>query len=187
MSDMNGTQLDPLDGLVRRRLASELDGQLGKAEAAFLRHVGTAQQAGGQPGATVTRPRAVQPRPGGRFMRFGGWTFSLAGAALAASIAALWTAPAIFQDHANTGRPADHPHPTASLQQQPMIHYVQDRTWDGGPVIVNDDEDGGAPRPARRYVRERIERTRWYDPQQKAWAETTVPQQDEAIVPVDTY
>ena len=50
----------------------------------------------------------------------------------------------------------------------------------------NDDEDG-VPHPARRYVRERIERTRWYDPQQKAWAETTVPQQDEAIVPVDTY
>jgi hypothetical protein len=187
MSDLNSTELDPLDGLVRRRLASELDGQLGRAEAAFLRHVGTAPAAG-TPATVTTRPRpTVLPPRHGRFMRFGGWTFSLAGAALAASIAALWAAPAIFRDaNTNTGGTIGHPSPAAKLQQ-PMIHYVQDRTWDGGTVIVNDDGDGGAPHPARRYVRERIEHTRWYDPEQRAWAETTIPHEDEAIVPVDTY
>ena len=117
-------------------------------------------------------------------MRYGGWTLSLAGAALAASIAALWAAPALFRDAgSDPGRPAGRPLATV---QEPMIHFVQDRTWDGGTVVVNGDGDG-VPHPARRFVRERIERTRWYDPEQKAWAETTVPHQDEAIVPVDTY
>jgi hypothetical protein len=187
MSDLNSAQLDPIDGPVRRRLASELDGQLGRAEAAFLRHVGMAQARVPSAAATATRPPrpAARPASHGRFMRFGGWTLSFVGTALAASIAALWAAPALFRDAGSgSGRPLDQQHPLAV--QQPMIHYVQDRTWDGGTIVVNDDEDG-VPHPARRYVRERIERTRWYDPEQKAWAETTVPQQDEAIVPVDTY
>src|SRR6476661_8852146 len=127
MSDLNGTQLDPLDGLVRRRLASELDGQLGKAESAFLRHGGMAQ-GGGPPAASAGELPALRTSSrNGRFMRFGGWTLSFAGAALAASIAALWAAPALFRDaNSDPDRPINQP---MAAVQQPMIHFVQDRTW----------------------------------------------------------
>src|SRR4051812_33342382 len=107
MSDSNSAQVDPLDGLVRQRLASELDGQLGRAESAFLRHVGMAQAGGAAAAVSPGELSAARPSSRrGRFMRFGGWTLSFAGAALAASIAALWAAPALFRDaNSEPGRP----------------------------------------------------------------------------------
>src|SRR5947208_1061828 len=92
MPDLDDAQLD---ALMRRHLSAELDGQTGRAEAAFLRHVrGRATSASG---ATTAPDRSnglrlspAVPPPPRRFMKFGPWMVTWAGTALAACLAALW-------------------------------------------------------------------------------------------------
>jgi hypothetical protein len=198
MSEREDAQLDLADTLVRRHLSAELDGQRGRAEAAFLRHVGAAPVDGlavdGAPvdGVPVigfptrtTRPRKApqDAPPQAPFMRLRGWFFTLAGTAMAASIAGLLAAPAIFRQP--SGGSSRNPNPPTHGLHEPMMQMVQDRTWDGGATVV--DNADGDPVPARRIVRERLERARWYDPAQKAWNEVTIPRQDVTLREVDTY
>ena len=191
MSDLNDVQLDAADALaplVRRHLSAELDGQRGRAEAAFLRHIGDVGHIGAAAGngAASASSASTAARPPGDaqpFMRFRGWFLTLAGTALAASFAGLLVAPAIFRQP--SGPAVTGTGPRAGGPTQPMTQLVQDRTWDGGTVVV--DNEAGDPVPARRIVRERLERARWYDPAQKAWNEVTIPRQDVRLMEVDTY
>src|SRR5437763_13488478 len=103
MSDFEDGQLDTL---MRRHLSAELDGQRGRAEAAFLRHVATAAAADNAV-ARPTRfgPPGPQERNGQPFMRFRGRLLTLVGTALAASIAGLWATPSIFHTPASSSHP----------------------------------------------------------------------------------
>src|SRR5687768_7344282 len=100
MSEWNDQQLD---AVMRAHLSAELDSQAGRAEAAFLRHLAAPRPEGAEGTATLDEHRTDA---GGRRFdvarghvnRFRGWTLTFAGAALAASIAALAAAPALFRD-----------------------------------------------------------------------------------------
>lgn len=158
--------------------------------------------------------------------RFNGWFFGLAGAALAASIAALWAAPAAFRggapaipvrgvqpvqpDRSNpslvmvpdTQAPGAGPqvadvgewgpaHLPPPSPQRPTIHWVQNRAWDEGTVVL-DDADGSSDQPghlipARKIREQQWDHTQWYDPARRANVEMTVPKQNVKFVEMDTY
>src|SRR5688572_21725830 len=95
MSEWNDEQLD---GLMRAHLSAELDGQPGRAEAAFLRHLATPRAAG--LAEAPADPSGRKANGAARHVnRFRGWTLAFAGAALAASLAALAAAPALFENN----------------------------------------------------------------------------------------
>src|SRR5207237_9426570 len=109
----------------------------------------------------------------------------------AASIAGLLIAPMIFRNPPTPSKPppstpntevVQNPSPSTS---QPMVHFVQNRTWDDGAAIVDKDRTG--PAPARRIVREQVDRIRYYDQDQHAWIEILVPHRQEELLEVDPY
>src|SRR4051812_26433639 len=90
-----------LDTLLRQHLSTELDGQAGRAEAAFLRRLSGPSASAAAPVAPVRTPGlrlSPVPRPSSprRFMKFGPWMVTWAGTALAACLAALWAGPMLF-------------------------------------------------------------------------------------------
>ena len=190
MSEWNDQQLD---ALMRAHLSSELDGQAGRAEAAFLRHLAAPRAAG--PAALEERPadpsgRRTNGRPG-HVNRFRGWTLTFAGAALAASIAALAAAPALFpQDPATGPGPGRTQHPPTvansgdgfyRTEEHPLLQYVHSRTWDEGTVVLE------GHRPARRVRHEWLERTHYFDPQEGVRKEIMIPREDIRYIELDTY
>ena len=192
MSEWNDQRLD---ALVQAHLSSELDGQAGRAEAHFLRHVAAHRPAG--PPAPEERP--VDPasrRTNGRTRhvnRFRGWTLTFAGTALAASIATFAAAPALFREPpAGVSIPGRTERPPAVAQsgpddgfyrteEHPLMQYVHSRTWDEGTVVLE-----GA-RPARRVRHQWLERTHYFDPREGVFKEITVPREDIRYIVMDTY
>ena len=190
MSEWNDQQLD---ALMRAHLSSELDGQSGRAEAVFLRHL--ARPRAVAPSAEDAAAPAARRRNGspGHVNRFRGWTLTFAGAALAASIAAFAAAPALFQNGpANVQDPrTGHQPPSVAAsgsddgfyrtEEHPLLQYVHSRTWDEGTVVL----DGAIP--ARRLRQQWLERTDFYDPREGVRKEIMVPREDIRYVEMDTY
>ncbi len=209
-----------LEALLREHLTAELNGQLGRPMAAFFAHAAPAVRAGmhqeeGDPPVTplVTPLQAPTEKVGrskglNRFNRFDGWFLPLAGTALAASLAALWAAPAAFRGHA-PALPvrAIQPAPRRSFPEMarnnaegpegaatndlasmssrsPLMQWVQSRTVDEGTVVL-DDPDHAVP--ARKLRHQELEHTQWYDPSRRAQVEMTVPREKIKFVEMDTY
>jgi hypothetical protein len=213
MPDMNDAYLDTL---LREHLTGELNGQLGRPMAAFFAHAARVEPTGvtHEEGNALRLPqgsgRQSLSRFGrlNRFNRFDGWFLGLAGAALAASLAAFWAAPAAFRAHApvlpiRAGQPAPTPLPPemamtntttpdgtatndlASLSSQPpLMQWVQSRTLDEGTVVLDDPNHAV---PARKLRHQELEHTQWYDPSRRAQVEMTVPRENIKFVEMDTY
>src|SRR3954466_13426410 len=107
---------DPLDETLRRHIAAELDGQLGRARAAFERNVTRVAQA------------PVRPRPRRRVSGARVWIIGTAGAgaALAASIAAVWGVPLFMK-----------PVTTKTTSVTPVQPTLSPSSRPGGTSIAN--------------------------------------------------
>src|ERR1700710_2307832 len=81
--EFNSVNEEPHELMLRDYLSDRLDGQLGGAEARFRQFL-----AQDRPGAAPRNPWQIHNR-------FRGWTFGVVGAALAASLAALWAGPSL--------------------------------------------------------------------------------------------
>ena len=186
MSEWNDEQLD---GLMRAHLSSELDGQSGRAEAAFLRHLATPSTAGLAESPTDPSGRRTHGAATRHVNRFRGWTLTFAGAALAASLAALAAAPALFDNNSRIpNRTQTQQPPTVAAdrgfyrtEDQPLLQYVHSRTWDEGTVILEGDV------PARRVRHQWLERTHYFDPEEGVRKEITIPREDIRYIEMDTY
>lgn len=117
---------DNLDALLRDHLATDLDPQCGRAEAAFLRYVNDPARGAGAGMTTATtlrlapaaadddRPDGLDDAPAGYPFRrglrpFGGRIFGLIGVAAAAAVAVIVAGPALMQ----TARRAPTPVPVS--------------------------------------------------------------------------
>ena len=191
---------DTLDRLLTRHLSTRLDGQLGRAEAAFRQRVvnegycGDTEVAplrlvGGDAGIDVEAPLA-QPRAS-FWQRPAGWMTGIVGTAVAASLATLMLLP---QPGIHSGGGSNLK--TASTQQtspdsgnlivptanQPTVRYVYNQTWDEGTVTP-----GGASTPVRRVRHQQVEHMRYFDAARGAWVEVTVPKEDVEHFELDMY
>jgi hypothetical protein len=180
----SGSEYARLDATLRRFLSTELDGQLGRARTAFEAHVA-------RPAATHRPRRATRSRL---------WVIGLAGAgaAMAASLAAVWAVPMFGgkrpsstmvvdvvqppQPHAPSSRPGERSAGNASpaIDWEPVRQVSTTAVRDGGTLVV-----GGAPaRVVKSVSTERIE---YFDPGRNVRVETTVPQERVMLIGVDTY
>jgi hypothetical protein len=214
-----------LEMLLREHLTAELNGQLGRPMAAFFAHAVRVERTavtnqdtaaplihlpGGPAGISPKASRPQSSRFGrlNRFNRFDGWFLGLAGAGLAASLAALWAAPAAFRGHApvlpvRSSQPAPAPLPaelaltntqtpdgtgtndsTSLSPQAPVMQWVQSRTLDEGTVVLDDPTHAV---PARKLRHQELQHTQWYDPSRRAQVEMTVPREKIKFVEMDTY
>lgn len=151
---------DPQDMIVREYLSAQLDCQVGRAEARFRQFL-----------AEQHRPSARR-NPFRLPNRFGGWTLGVLGTALAASLAALWAGPSLRQvtPSSTTGRTLT---PTSATPvNNPILveQDVQSQTFDDGTFMADDHT------PVRVLRRRDVERTRWFDKNQKLQGEQLVPQ-----------
>lgn len=146
-------------------LTSQLDTQLGRAEAHFGRYL--QEQAYQQP---------AMPLP----WRLGRWSLGIAGAALAASLAALWAsqpiAPLELRGPSITAPPGQ----TVVNAPLTVEKDVQSQTFDDGTILI----DG---KPVRVIRRRDLERTRWFDQNQKLQREQVVPEDHVTYVHLKTY
>ena len=198
MSELDDTTLETM---LREGLSARLNDQLGRSAAAFMAHVG--REDAGAPAHEPAPPLRMADAPGWRApTRVNSWVIGLAGAALAASLAALWVAPAAFRarvpfapihnwdatmvSNGNPGDPAMVADSDLSRApgQPPLIQWVQNRTVDEGTVIL--DEPGRLV-PARKLRHLQLEHTQWYDPAQRGQVEMTVPRENIKFVTMDTY
>jgi len=157
--------------LLKEYLSDELDRQAGRAEASFRQFL--APEAGDEESGL---PLFRLPQG------FGGWSMSLIGAALAASLAALWAGPSL--------RPLAAPTPVAqpgnggaSLVNNPAVvqQDMQSQTFDAGTFMLDRDT------PVRVIRRHDVERTRWFDQNQQLEGEQTVPEDHVIYVPIKAY
>jgi hypothetical protein len=162
MNDLEEQFGSPLDEALREHLRNQLDGQLGRATAAFRREV-------------AASPR---PRIGRRLLIWG----VCAGASLAASVAIVWSAVA----HRTAQKPVisrnDNPststEPSSPLPVEQTLAYT---TTDEGTVVLENEG------PARRLRRSVLQTFEFYDPQQKASIQVTVPQEQTVLVGMQTF
>lgn len=154
--------------MLSRYLADELDGRLGLAEGRFRQFL--AEQ------KTIVEPAAPAPRR----WQVGRWS-SVAGTALAASLATLWVGPALRQP---TAAPAPStPAPPPTLVSDPVLvqQDVQSQTFDDGPTLL----EGNIP--VRVLHRRDLQRTRWFDENQNIREEQVVPEDHVVYVQMKTY
>jgi hypothetical protein len=196
MNDENddGERYAKLDATLRGFLGAELDGQRGRARTAFETH--------------VTR-RSTRPLPAGgalvrgRPARSRAWVIGLAGAgaAMAASLAAVWAVPMFTRNtvsttttmtsidagvnphRESTSRPGDTSGQSASAETdwRPVQQVTRTATVDQGLVLV------GGTAPARVFRRVSTESTEWFDRERNVRVETTVPRERVMLIGVDTY
>lgn len=191
---------DTLDRLLTRHLSARLNGQLGRAEAAFrqrlaaggfdqrqddvapLRLVGDVEWGVGQP--SLRQPRvSFWNRPAG-------WITGIVSTAVAASLATLMLLPgsritpgsgtgetAVAVTQPSTGNNASPIRPTPD---QPMVRYVHNQTWDEGT-----SDNGGTP--VRRVRHQQVEHLRYFDAARGVWVEVTVPKEDVQHIILDSY
>ena len=166
MSDNDPTSLKPHEEQpLRQYLASQLDGQLGKSQERFRQF--------------LNDPRSADRRHSYRITpRFGGWFFSVAGAALAACIGFL-AAGLHVQTHTTT--PASHPEPVTNVSLPWSVTTTDQQDFDGGTVV---DDDG---QPMRVLQRRTWQRTRWFDNKKELKAESVVPEDETVYVKMNTY
>jgi hypothetical protein len=194
-SEMNDESNDPQrDETLRRHFAAALDGQAGRARAAFERHV---EQQRGAPGRGRTRPRGA---------RAGMWVVAGVGAAMAASLAAIWAVPLMRTTPPTPSASVNHAGPAALGHSQAMVAAtslpspttaaalaadgsrwtqvglaVTSAAVDEGVVVIDDRT------PARIVKRLSIERTQWVDPARGVRVETVVPRERTMLIDMDTY
>lgn len=206
---------DTLDRLLTRHVSLRLDGQVGRAAAAFrhrlsvdpafaagevdaneaaplpamrLVHGDAPPPAGLRPPARPRRPvRVIQPPPpvpGRLWGRDGGWLVSVAGTAVAASLATLLVLPRISPTvPADRGqRVVEDKPPAGAAWDRPLARYVQNQALDEGTVAPD-----GTGTPVRRVRVQQFEHLHWYDPQRNARIEMVVPRQDVRQYELDTY
>jgi hypothetical protein len=172
MSEVTQNQLDPAhETAVRAYLASQLEAQTGRAELRFRQFL--AQQK--SPAGRANQPTLRLPN------RFGGWTLGIIGAALAASLAALWAGPSL-KPITPAGTNGSTPIITTPVNNPAFIEQdVQSQTFDDGTMMT----DGNTP---MRVLRRRdTQRTRWFDQNENLQGEQVVPQDHVVYVPVKTY
>jgi hypothetical protein len=164
MNDSEEQNGSPLDEALREHLRGRLDGQLGRSVAAFRREVA----------------RKPQSHLGPRMVVWG----LCAGASLAASVAIVW---ATVVHHDQRPKPIlatsgdENPTATSAGSPLPLEQTVEYTTVDEGTVVL---ENQG---PARRLRRSVLATFEYYDPQQKANIEITVPQEQTVLVGMQTF
>lgn len=173
MGDLEQSQLDSSEDIaVRDYLSARLDPQLGRAEAHFREFLAEEKTA-----PVIRRPVFALPH------LFRGWTLSLAGAALAATLAALWTGPSLKPLTTPPGSVAKPGSiiPTTPVNNMLIEQDVQSQTYDDGTYM----NDNGMP--VRVFRRRDLQRTRWYDKNDDLQGEQVEPQDHVVYVPVKTY
>jgi len=166
MSDNDPTSLKPHEELpLRQYLASQLDGQLGKSQLRFAQFL------------TESKP---QPKKSYRIgPRFGGWFFSVAGAAIAACLGFL--AAGIHLRTVPTPTTSSHPDHVTNVSLPWMATTTDQQDFDGGVVV---DDDG---QPIRVLQRRTWQRTRYFDDKKELKAESVVPEDQTVYVKMNTY
>jgi hypothetical protein len=183
---------DQLDSMIRARLASKLDPQLGRARERFLREAVAA------PPMRLAGTRDDRPH---RPLRLFGWTAGIAGAAIAAGIAVVMILGPALEPH-GPGTPdagtsgtlaqndprrhgstdPDTPGPSGDVvlvdveMPQDVEHALSWNTIDQGTIYLQGEM------PLRSVVRQANETVRWYDPQRRAHIELTVPRDEVMFV-----
>jgi hypothetical protein len=159
---------DPQDMVVREYLSAQLDGQVGRAEARFRRFLVEQQHASARP-HSFRLPN-----------RFRGWTLGLLGTALAASLAALWAGPSLR--HVTPGNLGQAIVPAVTPVSNPILveQDVQSQTFDDGTIMADDHT------PVRVLRRRDVQRTRWFDKDQKLQGEQLAPEDHVVYVHVRT-
>lgn len=170
---------DDLDEKLRVHLAAELDGQLGRAERAFRDEVRLATP------VLATRLRTSRSHV---------WTIGAVGAAVAASMAAMWVVPVAPPDDAfmaatQPGGPGDialmatpsEAAPDVSPQWQQVEQVVNSMTLDEGLVLLDDDT------PARLVRQVSLEQLEWVDERRGLRVQAVVPREGARLIPIDTY
>jgi len=164
---------EPHEMLMRDYLSDQLDGKLGGAETLFRQFLAQEQE----PSAPISRNTFHISN------RFRGWTFGVVGAALAASLAALWAGPTL-QPIAPRPPGIVSPEPgLPTLVNGPIVveQDVQSQTFDDGAVMMDGDT------PVRVLRRRDLQRTRWFDDSQKLQGEQVAPQDHLVYVQMKTY
>ena len=158
---------EDLDLLVRDFLSAQLNPQLGRAARRFGEH---------------HRREARDARPVPPRRALGGWVIGAVGAAMAASIAALWAGPSLWHA-APPERPVAPVVPVASAQYHFDLDAVtlSTQTRDAGTVLL----DGRTP--ARKIVRNELKQVRWVDPERHVSFERIEPRQTIMLIEMDTY
>jgi hypothetical protein len=166
MTDRNDSQLD---ALLTRHLSSQLDRQLGRSEARFEQML------------RMQRQLQVVPEAPERKFRINPFMIGLVGAAMAASIAAVFVLPQLLQVKPGQVKPSPRiiaQGPTTNAEDViPVEREVSWRTLDRGTVFVGEDEQ-----PMRGLVRQRVDNFRWSDPSSNTKVEVSVPRDEVMLV-----
>ena len=169
MAEPDDRQLDvTLEAFFR----DALDGQCGRAERAFRRHV------------APPAPRTVNGWKRNVWM-IGAFGF---GAAVAASMTVLWASPLIHITRPNDPRvsegrrfPSPPPAQRAALIAPTMEQDVQSELVDVGTVVLADQT------PVHVYRRRQVERTRYFGRDANLLSEQVVPRDDLVFVKLTTH
>jgi hypothetical protein len=157
------TENDALEALLTAHLRGELDGLVGRAEAAF-------------------RAEAAGELPRRRPMRLGMWGLWVAGA-MAASVGIVWGVAARHAEPQKAITQVVTGGAVTSAEVEPaMVGAVtQYQTIDEGAVTVENEG------PARRVRREVVQTVQWYDAQSGADIEVTIPHEQVVFVGVPAF
>ena len=165
MSEFDQDQLDAhQEMMVKDHLSAELDRQLRRSEDRFRQFLSEEADA-----------QSERYRIGGRFR---GWTFSIAGAALAACLGFLWAGPRLATQPPSRQQDTVN----ASTVDLPWMEQSQAaQTYDGGIQL---DAQGN---PVRVLHHMQWDRTRWFDRDKQLRAEQVVPRDNVVYVQMKTY
>jgi hypothetical protein len=151
---MNEKLDQDLDELLKRHLGACLDGQLGRAAAAF---------------AAERAPR-----------RSRWWLGTLAGASVAAGLAAAWL---ILGNRLSPDRIVSPVDGIVQSDPETMPPMVQSATWsrmkDDGLTVLDDQ-------PVRQLHRQIVEEVEWYDAKTRATVKTRMPRQQIILIGLRT-
>jgi hypothetical protein len=150
-----------LDATLAEFFRGALDGQCGRSESSFRRHLRAESRL-----AWRTRSFLI-----GAF-----------GAGLAASVAVLWASPVFRAGAAPSRQTAGGPTKVDASLVHPVIERLVDsRTSDEG-VIMLDEET-----PVRVLRRQAVERTRYYDEHDAVQSQEVTPRDDLVLMKLTTY
>lgn len=156
---------EQLEALLRQFLSDELDGQLGRSERHFRRYLAALS-------AAAWRQRA--------------WLIGAFVSGLAASVAFLWAAPMFHTTDPGArthiaGTDTNRGEMNSNLILPAMERVVQSKTMDEGVILLPDNT------PARILHRRALEKTRWFDGQDKVREERITPKDDFVLIKLSTY